>query len=88
MKISPFYFVFITTLLLITVTIMATMNFPFNWVFYLTVIGQLFVLIMVYKVLKDKYSTTKTFEDFYEDFPINTIKIPTEESKFRQEKYR
>ncbi|PIX13641.1 MAG: hypothetical protein COZ74_05180, partial [Flavobacteriaceae bacterium CG_4_8_14_3_um_filter_31_8] len=75
MKISPFYYVAITTVLLITVTIMATMNFPFNWVFYVTIIGQLFVLIMVYKVLKDKYSTNKTFDDLYEDYPVNTIEI-------------
>jgi len=88
MKISPFYYVAITTVLLITVSIMATMNFPFNWVFYVTIIGQLFVLIMVYKVLKDKYSTNKTFDDLYEDYPVNTIEIPVKDFKFSQEKYR
>jgi hypothetical protein len=41
-----------------------------NWLFYLTCIGQLFVLIMVYKVLKDKYKADKTFDDFYENHPI------------------
>ncbi len=59
-----------TTLLLVTVTIMAAMNFPFNWVFYLTLLGQVLVVLMVYKVLTDNYKTNKTFEDFYEDHPI------------------
>ena len=38
--------------------------------FYLMVVGQLFLVLMVYKVLIDNYKTTKTFEDFYEDNPI------------------
>ena len=59
-----------TTMLLIIVTIMVTMNFPFNWVFYVTVLGQVMIAYMVYRVLTDKYTTDKTFEDFYEDFPV------------------
>ncbi|WP_262510974.1 hypothetical protein [Tenacibaculum gallaicum] len=38
--------------------------------FILTVIGQLLVVLMVYKVLRENYTTDKTFEDFYEDYPI------------------
>lgn len=68
-------YVAITTVLLLTVTIMSVMNFPFNWVFYLTVIGQVFIVIMVYKVLTDNYSTDKTFEHFYEDCPIEPIEV-------------
>ncbi len=71
MKFSAMFTVALTTIILIMVTIMATMNFTFGWVFYLTCIGQLMVIIMVYKVLRDKYSTNKTFEDFYEDRPIS-----------------
>ncbi len=70
MKTSPFLYVAITTLLLITITIMCAMGFPFNWIFYLTVIGQILVVIMVYKVLTDNYTTDKTFRHFYEDRPI------------------
>lgn len=70
MKVSIFTYIAITTVILFFVTVLASLNFSFSWVFYLTVIGQLFVLIMVYKVLKDKYTTSKTFEDFYEDHPI------------------
>lgn len=80
MKISPFFYVGLTTFLLITITIMCAMNFPFNWVFYLTVFGQIMVVVMVYKVLTDNYTTDKTFEHFYEDRPIE---IPIEKEKFR-----
>lgn len=69
MKISAMQWVTITTLLLITVTIFATMNLAFGWVFYLTVLGQISVVVMVYKVLTDNYTTDKTFKDFYEDKP-------------------
>lgn len=70
MKDIVYFYIALTTLVLVTVTIMATMNFPFNWVFYTTILGQVLVVFMVYKVLKDKYTTTKTFKDFYEDHPI------------------
>ncbi|MAD96223.1 MAG: hypothetical protein CMB99_02750 [Flavobacteriaceae bacterium] len=71
MKVPAMVYVAITTLLLVTVTIMSAMNFPFNWVFYTTVIGQVFVVIMVYKVLTDNYQTEKTFDHMYEDRPVN-----------------
>lgn len=83
MKSSPFPYIAITTLLLITITVMSAMDFPFNWVFYLTVIGQVFLVIMVYKVLTDDYTTDKTFEHFYEDRPIEPIEVPVEKEKFR-----
>ncbi|GAB5565453.1 MAG: hypothetical protein Wins2KO_25160 [Winogradskyella sp.] len=73
-KNSPYLYVTITTLLLVTITIMSAMNMPFNWVFYLTIIGQIMVVVMVYKVLVDDYSTDKTFEDYYEDNPIKSPK--------------
>ncbi len=70
MKIPVIFYVALTTLLLVTLTIMVAMDLPFNWVFYVTCLGQVLVVVMVYKVLKDNYTTDKTFEDFYEDFPI------------------
>lgn len=69
MKISAMQWLAFTTLLLITVTIFAAMNISFGWVFYMTVIGQGFLIVTVYKVLKDNYTTAKTFKDFYEDRP-------------------
>ena len=47
------------------------MNVSFSWVFYATILGQVLLVVMVYKILKDNYSTTKTFDDFYEDHPIS-----------------
>ncbi|MEO8773399.1 MAG: hypothetical protein ABI263_00250 [Gelidibacter sp.] len=70
MKIPAMFYVVLTTLLLVTLTIMVSMNMPLNWVFYMTSLGELLVVVMVYKVLRDKYTTNKTFEDFYEDHPI------------------
>lgn len=70
MKIPVLFYVVLTTFMLVTLTIMVAMDLPFNWVFYMTCLGQVFVVVMVYKVLKDDYTTDKTFEDFYEDHPI------------------
>ena len=82
MKDSPFPYVIITTLLLVTITVMSAMDFPFNWVFYLTVIGQVAVVMMVYKVLTDNYTTDKTFEYFYEDRPIQPLEVKADEDVF------
>lgn len=65
------FYVAVTTFLLVTLTIMVSMDLPFNWVFYTMCLGQVLVLVMVYKVLKDNYTTDKTFDNFYEDSPIN-----------------
>lgn len=70
MKNTAMFWVVNTTITLVLVTIMAAMNFSFNWVFYVTVLGQLLVVYMVYRVLTDDYKTDKTFKDFYEDHPI------------------
>lgn len=64
------FYVVVTTLLLITVSIMVSMNFPINWIFWVTCLGQVLVALMAYRVLKDNYRTTKTFKDFYEDHPM------------------
>jgi TRAP-type C4-dicarboxylate transport system permease small subunit len=77
MNISPIFYLIITTLVLITVTIFAAMDLPFSWVFYLSVFGQALLVFSVIKVLKDNYTTDKTFKDFYEDHPIGR------EEKFR-----
>lgn len=70
MKISAMDWLGLTTLVLVTVTLFAAMDLAFNWVFYLTVLGQITLIITVYKVLRDDYTTEKTFKDFYEDRPM------------------
>lgn len=70
MPFSAVTYLFATTFVLVTVAIFAAMDFPFSWVFYLTVFGQVLLVYSVMKVLKDNYTTDKTFKDFYEDNPI------------------
>ena len=70
MKNTAMVLVAATSLILLTVVIFATINFSFGLVFYLTCLGQGLLIFTVYKVLRDDYSTDKTFEDFYEDHPI------------------
>lgn len=70
MKFSGVFYLWVTTFILVLVTVFSSLNFSFPVVFYLVCTGQLFLLVSVYKVLTDKYTTSKTFEDFYEDHPI------------------
>ncbi len=71
MKNTAMFWVIATTVILVLLSVMASLNFPFNWVFYLTVIGQAMLVYTVYRVLTEEYDTEKTFEDFYEDHPID-----------------
>jgi TRAP-type C4-dicarboxylate transport system permease small subunit len=59
----------ITTILLVTLTMMAALDFQYVWVFSLTTIGQILLVFAVYHVLTDNYKTDKEFKDWYEDFP-------------------
>lgn len=60
----------ITTIVLVALAIMVHFNPPFSLVLYTTIGGQLLLIFTVYKVLTDDYDTNKTFEDWYEDYPI------------------
>lgn len=71
MKIPVLFYVALVTSLLVLLIFMVSMDMPLNWVFYITCIGEVLVVFMVYKVLRDNYSTKKTFDDFYEDHPIS-----------------
>lgn len=70
MKTTVSFWVVLTSFLLVTLVIMVAMNLPFNWIFYVTVVGQGLLMAMVYSILTDDYKTAKTFDDFYEDHPI------------------
>jgi membrane protein implicated in regulation of membrane protease activity len=70
MRCTVMFLVLFVTIFLLVLTVLAFTNISFSWMFGLTVIGQLLVVVMVYKVLRDHYTTDKTFEDFYEDYPI------------------
>ncbi len=69
MKSTAIKLVWATTIVLITVAILSSLNFPFSLIFYLVVFGQLLLIFTVYKVLTDDYKTDKTFDNWYEDHP-------------------
>lgn len=70
MKISGMFLLAVTTVLLVTTTIFGSLKIAFGWIFLLTIMGQVLFLFTVYKILRDDYSTDKTFADFYEDKPL------------------
>ncbi|WP_313114398.1 hypothetical protein [Aequorivita sediminis] len=70
MKLSVISYLVLTTLVLATVAIFAALGFSFNYIFFLTVIGEILLIFSVYSVLTDYYNTDKKFKDFYEDHPI------------------
>ena len=70
MKLSAIFYVVITTILLIVVAGMVYYDAPFSLVFYTVVIGQAWWIFSVYKVLTEGYVTKKSFDDWYEDHPI------------------
>ena len=70
MKLSLTFYILLSTSLLILIAVMAFYQLPFSWVFFATIAGQASLLLMVYKILKDDYTTEKTFEDWYEDRPL------------------
>lgn len=69
MKSKGILLLIFTTLLLITLSIFSSMNIAISWIFYLTVFGQLILILAVYHILREDYHTTKTFKDWYEDRP-------------------
>lgn len=70
MKGSGMFWIVATSMVLLTLSIMASLNFPLSWVFSITILGQAMIVIMVHSVLRGPYTSDKTFDDFYEDHPI------------------
>ncbi|GAK75694.1 MAG: hypothetical protein ABJN73_13580 [Nonlabens ulvanivorans] len=67
MKNKAIRWVIFTTAFLVLVTILSSYNVTFKWIFSLVVLGQASLIISVYLVLRDEYSTTLTFKDGYQD---------------------
>ncbi len=70
MKLSAIFYITITTILLVAVAALVFYNVSYTIVFYTVLAGQVWWLFTVYKVLTDDYTTDKTFDDWYEDYPI------------------
>ncbi|MBF4985615.1 hypothetical protein FNJ87_15805 [Nonlabens mediterrranea] len=67
MKNKAIRWVIFTTAFLVLVTILSSFNVTFKWIFSLVVLGQASLIVSVYLVLRDDYSTTLTFKDGYQD---------------------
>lgn len=72
MKVSSIGLLIFTSLILVLLSIFAALGFSFTILFFLMCFGQLMLLLTVYWVLTDKYTTKKTFIDLYEDYSPNS----------------
>lgn len=70
MRQTAHIYVIISSLILVAIAVMVFYNVSYPIVFYTVLFGQAFWLFTVYKVLTDNYSTEKTFDDWYEDHPM------------------
>ena len=70
MKNTGFILLALTTFILVLLAVFSALNFPFPLIYFMMCAGQILLIFSVYKILTDKYTTTKTFEDFYEDHPF------------------
>lgn len=70
MKFNGIFYLIVSTIVLVALAIMVFFNLSFSLIFYTTVGGQLLLIFTVYKVLTDDYKTDKSFDDWYEDYPI------------------
>jgi antibiotic biosynthesis monooxygenase (ABM) superfamily enzyme len=73
MKTLALFIVVFTTVFLFGYTVLLRLDVSLQVMTALFILGNCMVLLMVYLVLKDKYITTKTFEDWYEDRPKSTL---------------
>jgi hypothetical protein len=65
--------VWFTTIYVFVFAILCQTNAPLAVLMSLFILGYFLILLMVFTVLKDKYETSKTFKDWYEDHPRKTI---------------
>jgi hypothetical protein len=69
MKNFAVFSVVFTTVFLVVFTVFSQLDVSLRIMNALFISGNILVILMVYSVLKDKYTTTKTFKDWYEDKP-------------------
>ena len=61
-----------TTLFVLAFAALCQTNINLSTLMLIFIVGQILILLMVYIVLKDNYSTTKTFKNWHEDHPTPT----------------
>lgn len=69
MKNFAIFSVVFTSAFLVVFTVFSQLDVSLRIMNALFISGNILVVLMVYSVLKDKYTTTKTFNDWYEDKP-------------------
>lgn len=77
MRLSVTFCIVVTTVFLVAVAVMVFYNVRFDVILFTVLAGQAWWIFTVYKVLTDKYSTSKTFDDWYEDHPIGRESLNT-----------
>lgn len=65
--------VWFTTIYVFTFAILNQTDTDLRIIMGLHIFGVFLIPYMVYKVLTDNYTTTKTFRDWYEDNPMKTL---------------
>ncbi|MEO2063703.1 MAG: hypothetical protein ABGW97_12030 [Christiangramia sp.] len=69
MKFGGTFWLAVSSALLVALTILAYFGGSFPLAFFTMLSGQACLLIAVYRVLREPYTSSKTFDDFYEDHP-------------------
>lgn len=62
--------IWFVTLFVVFYTLLTQLTVPFPIVFFTFLAAQALLFYMIWRILRDPYSTQKTFEDGYEDVPI------------------
>ena len=70
MRLSVFFCIAVTTILMAAVAVMVFYNIRFDVILFTVLFGQAWWIFTVFRVLGDRYTTDKTFDDWYEDHPI------------------
>lgn len=65
--------VWFTTMYVFVFAGLCQTNTPLPIISSLFILGSFLIPYMVYTVLSDKYKTTKTFKDWYNDYPVKTL---------------
>ncbi|SDZ96116.1 hypothetical protein SAMN05443667_101437 [Flavobacterium gillisiae] len=65
--------VWFTTVFVFIFAALSQTNITVLLLLSLLIFGELLILFIVYRVLTDKYTTTKMFKDWYEDHPMDAL---------------
>lgn len=73
MKSFAMFLVVFTTAYLFVFSAFSQLDVSIKWMNVMFITGNFLFIWTVFKVLKDQYTTSKTFKDWYEDVPKNQL---------------